>query len=161
MDDRHKQSLRRNRVALVERLKPSDLYDALLEKRVFSQDMIDEIKVRLCVVLRAHRCFPFAATLRQHLLRLQCSGTRRDQARQLVVDLETRGSRAFPLFLESLRETGQQDLEELLQNGAPAVHIQPATPDQMVRPVLQPLPICKSVIIYLWEITLTFPFNTL
>ncbi|MEQ2216078.1 hypothetical protein XENOCAPTIV_010354, partial [Xenoophorus captivus] len=34
------------------------------------------------------------------------SGTRRDQARQLVRDLETRGSRAFPLFLESLRESG-------------------------------------------------------
>lgn len=118
MEDRHKQILRRNRVALVERLKPPDLYDALLEKRVFSQDMIDEIK---------------------------CSGTRRDQARQLVVDLETRGSRAFPLFVEGLRETGQQDLVELLQNGAPAVHIQPATPDQVVRPVLQPLPVSSPI----------------
>lgn len=46
MEERQKQLLRRNRVALVERLKPSDLYDALLEKRLFSQDMIDEIKVR-------------------------------------------------------------------------------------------------------------------
>ncbi|XP_075882237.1 caspase-9 [Nelusetta ayraudi] len=118
MEERHKQILRRNRVALVERLKPSDVYDVLLEKRVFSQDMIDEIK---------------------------CSGTRRDQARQLVVDLETRGSRVFPLFLESLRETGQQGLAELLQNGAPAVHIQPATPDQVVRPVLQPLPVSSPI----------------
>lgn len=48
MEERHKQILRRNRVALVERLKPPDVYDVLLEKRVFSQDMIDEIKVRRC-----------------------------------------------------------------------------------------------------------------
>lgn len=58
MEDRHKQILRRNRVALVERLKPPELYDALLEKRVFSQDMIDEIKVRLCTVLCAQEQVP-------------------------------------------------------------------------------------------------------
>lgn len=58
MEDRHKQILRRNRVALVEKLKPPDLYDALLEKRVFSQDMIDEIKVRLCTVLCAQEQVP-------------------------------------------------------------------------------------------------------
>lgn len=46
MEERHKQILQRNRVGLVTDLKPSDLYDALLEKGVFSQDMIDEIKVR-------------------------------------------------------------------------------------------------------------------
>lgn len=46
MEARHKQILRRNRVALVTDLKPSDLCDALLEKGVFSQNMIDEIKVR-------------------------------------------------------------------------------------------------------------------
>lgn len=76
----------------------------------------------------------------------QSSGTRRDQARQLVRDLETRGSRAFPLFLECLQETGQHRLAELLQDGAPAVQIQPATPTQVVRPVVQPLPVCKCVI---------------
>lgn len=46
MEARHKQILQRNRVCLVTDLKPSDLYDGLLEKGVFSQDMIDEIKVR-------------------------------------------------------------------------------------------------------------------
>lgn len=46
MEARHKQILQRNRVRLVTDLKPLDLYDALLEKGVFSQDMIDEIKVR-------------------------------------------------------------------------------------------------------------------
>lgn len=60
MEERHKQILRRNRVALVERLKPPDVYDVLLEKRVFSQDMIDEIKVRRCAVLCAEGQVPFS-----------------------------------------------------------------------------------------------------
>uniref|UniRef100_A0A3B4BBM0 CARD domain-containing protein n=1 Tax=Periophthalmus magnuspinnatus TaxID=409849 RepID=A0A3B4BBM0_9GOBI len=38
------------------------------------------------------------------------AGTRRDQARQLARDIETRGSRAFSLFVESLEETGQMQL---------------------------------------------------
>lgn len=98
-------------------LDPSTLYDCLLEKGVFTQDMIDEIT---------------------------SSGSRRDQARQLVRDLETRGSQAFPLFLQCLQETGQHSLAELLQNGAPVIHLQPATPTQ-TRPVVQPLPLTPPV----------------
>ncbi|KAM4737615.1 caspase-9 isoform 2-T2 [Anableps anableps] len=113
MEEQHKKILQQNRINLVRELDPSALYDALFEKGVFTQDMIDEIK---------------------------SSGTRRDQARQLVRDLETRGSRAFPLFLESLRESGQQGLMEILLNGAPPVQLQPAVPT-VVRPVVQPLPI--------------------
>ncbi|GAA6223451.1 caspase-9 [Lates japonicus] len=111
MEERHKMILQRNRTNLVTDLDPSDLYDGLLQKGVFTQDMIDEIK---------------------------SSGTRRDQARQLVRDLETRGSRAFPLFLECLQETGQQSLAELLQSGGP---LQPGAPTEVVRPVVQPLPV--------------------
>nr|XP_046252682.1 caspase-9 [Scatophagus argus] len=118
MEERLKKILQRNRTTLVRDLDPSNIYDGLLEKGVFTQDMIDEIK---------------------------SSGTRRDQARQLVRDLETRGSRAFPLFLECLQETGQHSLAELLQNGAPTVHLQPATPTQVVRPVLQPLPVSSPM----------------
>ncbi|XP_019944605.2 caspase-9 [Paralichthys olivaceus] len=114
MEEKHKKILQRNRVSLVSVLDPSTLYDGLLQRGVFTQDMIDEIK---------------------------SSGTRRDQARQLVRDLETRGSQAFPLFLQCLQETGQQSLSELLQNGVPPVHVQPATPTEVVRPVIQPLPI--------------------
>ncbi|XP_040922159.1 caspase-9 [Toxotes jaculatrix] len=114
MEERHKNILQRNRTNLVKDLDPSKLYDGLLEKGVFTHDMIDEIK---------------------------SSGTRRDQARQLVRDLETRGSRAFPLFLECLQETGQHSLAELLQNGVPTVQLQPATPTEVVRPVLKPLPV--------------------
>lgn len=115
MDETHKKILQRNRVKLVSVLDPAKLCDGLLEKGVFTQDMIDEI---------------------------QSAGTRRDQARQLVRDLETRGSRAFPLFLECLRETGHQSLAELLQNGAPAVTLQPATPTKLE---IQPLPISSPM----------------
>ncbi|XP_059189262.1 caspase-9 [Centropristis striata] len=115
MEETHKKILLRNRTNLVENLDPSILYDGLIEKRVFTQDMIDEIK---------------------------SSGTRRAQARQLVQDLATRGSRAFPLFLQCLQETEQHSLAELLQNGAPTVQLQPATPTQVDRPVVQPLPVC-------------------
>lgn len=46
MEERHKKILQRNRTNLVRDLDPSNLYDGLLEKEVFTQDMIDEIKVR-------------------------------------------------------------------------------------------------------------------
>lgn len=96
----------------------SNLYDCLLEKGVFTHDMIDEIK---------------------------SSGTRRDQARQLVRDLETRGSRAFPLFLESLQETGQHRLLQFLQNGASLPSIQLSDPPKVVRPAVKPLPVVSPV----------------
>ncbi|XP_033943362.1 caspase-9 [Pseudochaenichthys georgianus] len=118
MEERQKKILQRNRTSLVRDLDPSNLYDGLIEKGVFTQDMIDEIK---------------------------SSGTRRDQARQLVQDLETRGSRAFPLFLDCLQEAGQHSLAELLQSGVPSVQLQPATPTQTVRPVLQPLPVSSPM----------------
>ncbi|KAM9856256.1 caspase-9 [Aulostomus maculatus] len=118
MDDRHKRILQRNRITLVKGLDPGILYDGLLEKGVFTQDMIDEIK---------------------------SSGTRRDQARELVRDLETRGSRAFPLFLECLQETGHQSLIKLLNNGVPAVQPSSPIPVNRPRPVVQPLPVTPLV----------------
>ncbi|KAF1521158.1 Caspase-9, partial [Eudyptes sclateri] len=45
---------------------------------------------------------------------LQSAGSRGEQARQLVIDLETRGKRAFPIFLSILRDTGQGDLADML-----------------------------------------------
>ncbi|XP_042347807.1 caspase-9 [Plectropomus leopardus] len=118
MEESHRKTLRSNRSTLVKELNPSDLYDGLLEKGVFTQDMIDEIKN---------------------------AGTRRDQARQLVQDLETRGGRAFPLFLECLQETDQHSLAERLQSGAPALQLQPAKPTRSVRPVVLPLPTSSPV----------------
>uniref|UniRef100_A0A8K9WW98 Caspase 9 n=1 Tax=Oncorhynchus mykiss TaxID=8022 RepID=A0A8K9WW98_ONCMY len=114
MEERHKRILQRNRVNLVSDLNPSDMYDGLLSKGIFTQDMIDEIKR---------------------------SGTRRDQARQLVRDLETRGSRAFPALIECLREKGQHSLPDLLLAGEP--QSQPLPLPVHVRPVVRPLPVCK------------------
>lgn len=45
MEERHKKILQRNRTNLVGELDPSSLYDGLIERRVFTHDMIDEIKV--------------------------------------------------------------------------------------------------------------------
>ncbi|EFB21825.1 hypothetical protein PANDA_010362, partial [Ailuropoda melanoleuca] len=43
------------------------------------------------------------------------SGSRSDQARQLVIDLETRGSQALPLFISCLEDTDQDKLASLLR----------------------------------------------
>uniref|UniRef100_A0A087X4X5 Caspase 9, apoptosis-related cysteine peptidase n=1 Tax=Poecilia formosa TaxID=48698 RepID=A0A087X4X5_POEFO len=110
MEEQHKKILQRNRINLVTVMDPLVLYEPLFEKGVFTMDMIDTIK---------------------------SSGTRRDQARQLVLDLETRGNRAFPLFLESLRESGQQGLIETLLRAPPV--------PTAVRPVVQPLPISSPM----------------
>ncbi|XP_034028973.1 caspase-9 [Thalassophryne amazonica] len=118
MEERHRRILRRYRVELV-KLDPTQLYDSLLQKDVFTQDMISEIK---------HRYAPG-----------------RDQARQLVRVLETCGSRAFPLFLECLLQAEQHSLEELLKNGAPPIHLQPSTPVSTVYPVIHPLPVSSPI----------------
>uniref|UniRef100_A0A4W5KM19 Caspase 9, apoptosis-related cysteine peptidase n=1 Tax=Hucho hucho TaxID=62062 RepID=A0A4W5KM19_9TELE len=116
MEERHKQILQRNRVNLVRDLNPSDMFDGLLSKGIFTQDMIDEIK---------------------------SSGIRQDQARQLVRDLETRGSLAFPALIECLHETGQHSLAELLLDGEP--QNQPLPQPVHVRPVVRPLPPVQMV----------------
>uniref|UniRef100_A0A3Q3D7J4 Caspase 9, apoptosis-related cysteine peptidase n=1 Tax=Hippocampus comes TaxID=109280 RepID=A0A3Q3D7J4_HIPCM len=111
MEDHHKKILQRYRINIVTSLDPSCLYDRLLQKGVFTQDMIEKIK---------------------------SSGTRRDQARQLARDLPTRGSRAFPLFLECLQASEQHTLAELLQSGAPAV--QGSMSNRLIHPVVRTLP---------------------
>ncbi|KAF7660489.1 hypothetical protein LDENG_00281410 [Lucifuga dentata] len=118
MEENHRKILQRNRPTLVKELDPALLYDHLLQKGIFTQDMIDEIK---------------------------SSGTRIKQARELVRDLETRGSRAFPLFLQCLQETGHHSLAELLLNGEPTVQLQPPEPIPVVRPVVQPLPVSSPM----------------
>ncbi|XP_051947397.1 caspase-9-like [Xyrauchen texanus] len=117
MDPKHRRILQRHRINLVETLNPADICDGLLSKGVITQDMIDEI---------------------------QSKAIRRDQARKLVTDLETRGSRAFPAFLECLRETGHDDLAELLQSG-----------DGAHRPL--PIPVQPSVLIPLPVQTPKYP----
>ncbi|KFP31084.1 Caspase-9, partial [Colius striatus] len=67
---------------------------------------------------------------------LQSAGSRGEQARKLVIDLETRGKQAFPMFLSILRDTGQGDLADMLMEeyqGLPAapqpVDLQPVQLD--------------------------------
>lgn len=88
MDEADRQLLRRCRLRLVGDLQVTPLWDALLKRELFTPDMIDDI---------------------------QQAGSRRDQARQLITDLETRGRQALPLFICCLEETGQDTLASLLR----------------------------------------------
>ncbi|KAM5248700.1 caspase-9 [Ctenodactylus gundi] len=90
MDDADRRLLRRCRLRLVGELQVAPLWDALLSRELFTPDMIEDIQ-------RAG------------------TGSRRDQARQLVTDLETRGRQALPLFISCLEDTGQHTLASLLQ----------------------------------------------
>ncbi|XP_015983871.2 caspase-9 [Rousettus aegyptiacus] len=93
MDEADRQLLRRCRVRLVGELQVASLWDALLNYELFTPDMIEDIQ-------RAG------------------SGSRRDQARQLITDLETRGSQALPLFISCLEDTGQNSLASLLRTSS-------------------------------------------
>ncbi|KAF4018559.1 hypothetical protein G4228_010287 [Cervus hanglu yarkandensis] len=95
MDEADRRLLRRCRVQLVRELQVASLWDALLNRELFTPDMIEDIQ-------RAG------------------SGSRRDQARQLIIDLETRGSQALPLFISCLEDTGQDTLASLLKTNRQA-----------------------------------------
>ncbi|NXM34459.1 CASP9 protein, partial [Oxyruncus cristatus] len=75
------------RARLVAALRVEPLWDPLERRGVFTRTMLEE---------------------------LQSAGSRGDQARQLIIDLETRGKQAFPVFLSILRDTGQGDLADML-----------------------------------------------
>ncbi|XP_008692917.2 caspase-9 isoform X3 [Ursus maritimus] len=90
MDEADRQLLRRCRVRLVTELQVASLWDVLLTRQLFTPAMIEDI---------------------QHA----GSGSRNDQARQLVIDLETRGSQALPLFISCLEDTDQDKLASLLR----------------------------------------------
>ncbi|XP_045878021.1 caspase-9 isoform X2 [Meles meles] len=90
MDEADRQILRRCRVQLVNELQVAPLWDVLLTRQLFTPAMIEDI---------------------QHA----GSGSRSDQARQLVTDLETRGSQALPLFISCLEDTDQNNLASVLR----------------------------------------------
>ncbi|NWX04221.1 CASP9 protein, partial [Caloenas nicobarica] len=87
MEEAQRRALRRGRARLVAALRVAPLWEPLEQRGLFTRPMVEE---------------------------LQSAGSRGDQARQLVIDLETRGKRAFPLFLSILRDTGQGDLADML-----------------------------------------------
>ncbi|XP_034280193.1 caspase-9 isoform X2 [Pantherophis guttatus] len=90
MEEADRRRLLRSRVRLVKELRLEPLWAPLLRRGLFTADMIEEI---------------------------QSAGTRRDQARQLVGDVATRGRRALGDFVLCLRESGQEALAELLSDG--------------------------------------------
>ncbi|XP_028922496.1 caspase-9 isoform X2 [Ornithorhynchus anatinus] len=109
MEEAQREVLRRARVRLVRELQVRPLWEPLLSRALFTQDMIDDI---------------------------QRAGTRRDQARQLVTDLETRGRRALSVFISCLRETDQHALAALLSEGCQAPQVTPVDirPVEIIRP---------------------------
>ncbi|NXK37239.1 CASP9 protein, partial [Piprites chloris] len=87
MEEQQRRALRRGRARLVAALRVEPLWDPLERRGIFTRTMLEE---------------------------LQSPGSRGDQARQLLIDLETRGKQAFPVFLSILRDTGQGDLADML-----------------------------------------------
>ncbi|CAH7442861.1 Casp9 [Phodopus roborovskii] len=117
MDEADRQLLRRCRVRLVSELQVAELWDALLSRELFTRDMIEDIQ-------RAG------------------SGSRRDQARQLVTDLETRGRQALLLFICCLEDTGQDTLASFLRSSLQAGKQDPEAVkplDRLVPVVLGPM----------------------
>ncbi|NXJ06050.1 CASP9 protein, partial [Odontophorus gujanensis] len=109
MEEERRRALRRGRVRLVEGLRPDALWGPLQARGVFTSAMVED---------------------------MQSAGTRREQARQLVIDLETRGKQAFPIFLSILRDTGHDDLADMLDEGCGS----PESPPVDLRPVQLELP---------------------
>ncbi|XP_021486584.1 caspase-9 isoform X1 [Meriones unguiculatus] len=114
MDEADRELLRRGRVRLVGELQVAELWDALLSRELFTRDMIEDIQRAGC-------------------------GSRRDQARQLVTDLETRGRQALPLFISCLEDTGQDALASFLRTSRQAAKQDP-------EPV-KPLPHLEPVVL--------------
>ncbi|XP_061868850.1 caspase-9 [Colius striatus] len=109
MEEAARRALRRGRARLVAGLSPEPLWRPLQQRGLFTPTMVEE---------------------------LQSAGSRGEQARKLVIDLETRGKQAFPMFLSILRDTGQGDLADMLMEeyqGLPAapqpVDLQPVQLD--------------------------------
>ncbi|XP_032970813.1 caspase-9 isoform X2 [Rhinolophus ferrumequinum] len=116
MDDADRQLLRRCRVRLVSELQVAPLWDVLLSRELFTPGMIEDIQAG--------------------------SGSRPDQARQLVIDLETRGRQALPLFISCLEDTGQTSLASLLRTSSQAAKRDP----KAIRP-LDPFPVALGPVV--------------
>uniref|UniRef100_F6QK70 Caspase-9 n=1 Tax=Monodelphis domestica TaxID=13616 RepID=F6QK70_MONDO len=106
MEESQRELFQKNRLRLVCELQVEPLWDLMLDRELFTRDMIEDI---------------------------QRAGTRRDQARQLVTDLQTRGKRALPIFISCLEATGQWDLAALLSESNTTLTQQPDPID--IKPV--------------------------
>ncbi|XP_020828983.1 caspase-9 [Phascolarctos cinereus] len=107
MEEAQRELLQQNRLRLVRELRVEPLWDLMLAQELFTRDMIEDIQ----------------------------AGTRRDQARQLITDLQTRGKRALPIFISCLEDTGQWALATLLRESNSTQQLDPIDikPIEMVR----------------------------
>ncbi|KAI1231404.1 hypothetical protein IHE44_0007851 [Lamprotornis superbus] len=106
MEEQQRRALRRGRARLVAALRVEPLWEPLEQRGIFTRPMLEE---------------------------LQSAGSRGEQARKLITDLETRGKQAFPAFLSILRDTGQGSLAEMLLQECESQAVPPQLPD--LRPV--------------------------
>ncbi|NWU27033.1 CASP9 protein, partial [Dyaphorophyia castanea] len=106
MEEQQRRALRRGRARLVAELRVEPLWEPLEQHGLFTRPMLEE---------------------------LQSAGSRGEQARQLIIDLETRGKQAFPAFLSILRDTGQGGLAEMLIQKCESQPVPAQVPD--LRPV--------------------------
>ncbi|KAM6296206.1 caspase-9 [Aegotheles albertisi] len=106
MEEAQRRALRRGRRRLVEAMDVAALWDPLEERGLFTRPMIED---------------------------MQSAGSRGEQARQLLIDLESRGKQAFPTFLSLLRDTGQGSLATMLLGECQGPLAPPQTP--ALRPV--------------------------
>nr|XP_025867745.1 caspase-9 isoform X3 [Vulpes vulpes] len=150
MDEADRRVLRRCRVRLVRELQVAALWDALLSRELFTAAMVEDLQAwrggsrrhlppagaGLCLWLsgrprpgpRGLLADPTSLCFITQELGLNLhagSGSRSDQARQLVIDLETRGSQALPLFITCLEDTGQDALASCLRMSRQAVKQNP------------------------------------
>ncbi|XP_054857996.1 caspase-9 isoform X2 [Eublepharis macularius] len=139
MEEAQRQVLQRSRVRLVKELQVEPLWDLLVHRGIFTQDMVEEIQrcspqrkdtqnidSRRSIMVDSPIDAPEAISY------LQRAGTRRDQARQLITDLQTRGKEALPTFIWCLRETGQNDLAALLGEGCSQPQLRPVNIEPIV-----------------------------
>ena len=88
MTQEHRNKLIRNRVALIQDLDAEAVLDHLIQGRVLTSEMAEEIQIQ---------------------------ATRTRKAGGLLDMIPTRGDRAFALFCAALQETGQAHLAHLLE----------------------------------------------
>ncbi|XP_054031892.1 caspase-9 [Dryobates pubescens] len=102
MEEAQRRALRRARPQLVAELQVEPLWSLLEDRGLFTRTMLEE---------------------------LQSAGSRGAQARQLIIDLESRGKEAFPTFLSILRDTGQAGLADMLMEKCQPLPAPPQLPD--------------------------------
>ena len=111
MDLKDKNALLQCRTRIIKDLDIRIVIDSLLESRVVDENLYERIKNEVSLIFF---CVKFAWFLKTHFF---WQPTIQDQARQLLDILPYRGPKAFPIFVDVLKEDYEwlaDDLEEAL-----------------------------------------------